>query len=319
MSAELSPELSPEAARVLELVAQAGLPEYHRMPAQEARAAHEERSRPLDMDPDPVAQISDHHIPGPAGALAARAYLDTTQGAARPVVLWLHGGGHTVGSIACYDAVCRRLARLSGCLVVSLDYRLAPEHKFPAALEDAWAALAWLARNADALGGDPRRIAVAGDSAGGNLAAVCALMARDRGLAALRAQLLVYPAVAAWPSFPSYEQFADGYLLTAEGIRWFQSQYLNHEGEREDWRFAPLGAPDHAGVAPALVIVAGHDPLRDEGIAYAQRLCAAGSRAALINHEGMIHAFWSLGGALREAARSMQQAADFLRRELAAR
>ena len=311
----MSSRLSPEAARVLALVANAGLPEYHTLPAHEARAAHEERSRALDLDPDPVARVSDHVIAGPAGALPARAYLDAA-GEPRPVVLWLHGGGHTIGSIASYDAVCRRLARLTGCLIVSLDYRLAPEHKFPAALDDAWAALGWLRDNAAALGGDPQRIAVAGDSAGGNLAAVCALLARDHGIDALRAQLLVYPAVAAQPDFPSHELFADGYLLTAEAIRWFQGNYLRHAGEREDWRFAPLEAADHANLAPALVIVAGHDPLRDEGIAYAERLAAAGSRASLINHEGMIHAFWSLGGALREAARSMEQAAAFLRREL---
>jgi len=312
----MSPKLSPEAARVLALVAGAGLPEYHTMPAHAARAAHEERSRALDLDPDPVARVSDHAIPGPAGALAARAYLDAPDDEPRPVVLWLHGGGHTIGSIDSYDAVCRRLARLSGCLVVSLDYRLAPEHRFPAALEDAWAALEWLAANARGLGGDPGRIAVAGDSAGGNLAAVCALLARDRGLDALRAQLLVYPAVAARASYPSHEQFADGYLLTAEAIRWFQGNYLGDDGDRDDWRFAPLAAPDHSALAPALVIVAGHDPLRDEGIAYVERLQAAGTRAALINHEGMIHAFWSLGGALREAARSMERAASFLRDEL---
>ena len=238
----MSSRLSPEAARVLELVANAALPEYHVMPAHEARAAHEERSRALDLDPDPVARVSDHSIPGPAGPLPARAYLDADDGDPRPVVLWLHGGGHTIGSIATYDAVCRRLARLTGCLVVSLDYRLAPEHKFPAALDDAWAALAWLTANASALGGDPRRIAVAGDSAGGNLAAVCALLARDRRLHALRAQLLVYPAVAAQPSFPSHELFADGYLLTADAIRWFQGNYLRDAREREDWR--PRITPD---------------------------------------------------------------------------
>jgi acetyl esterase len=312
----MSERLSPEAARVLALIEQAGNAEYHQMAAHEARAAHEERSRALDMEPDPLAHVSDHALPGPAGPMPARAYASATPRGRHPVVLWLHGGGHTVGSIASYDSVCRRLARLSGCLVVSLEYRLAPEHKFPAALDDAWSALAWLTQHAASLGGDPGRVALAGDSAGGNLAATCALLGRDAGLQALRAQVLVYPAVAARPCFESHHEFAEGFLLTAESIRWFQHQYLNRPAERDDWRFAPLQAPDHAGLAPALVMVAGHDPLRDEGIAYADRLRASGNRVELVNHEGMIHAFWSLGGAIREATRSMQRAADFLRREL---
>ena len=235
-----------------------------------------------------------------------------------PVVLWLNGGGHTVGSIAVYDSICRRLALASGCLVVSLDYRLAPEHRFPAAVEDAWAALEWLTREADNLGGDPSRVGLAGDSAGGNLAAVCALLARDRGLQGLRAQALVYPAVAPDMSHESHRLFGDGFLLTADAIRWFQAQYVADEAQRRDWRFAPLLAPSHADLPPALVMVAGHDPLRDEGIAYAERLSEAGNRVELVNHEDMVHAFWNLGALVGEADRSIRRAADFLARELAA-
>lgn len=308
--------LSADAARVLELIARAGNPEYHQMDARAARAAHEERSTALDLAPDPVAHVRDVLIAGGEGPRPARVYLARESQAPAPVVLWLHGGGHTVGSIACYDAVCRRLANLSGCLLVSLGYRLAPEYKFPAAVDDAFAALTWLATHAGEFGGDAQRLAIAGDSAGGNLAAVCALLAREHAISALRAQLLVYPAVASRPQFPSHERFAEGYLLSAQAIAWFQSQYLNHEGERDDWRFAPLAARDHANLAPALVLVAGHDPLRDEGIAYAERLRASGTPVELHNHTGMVHAFWSLGGAIREAARSMERAAAFLRREL---
>jgi len=316
MPAELPPSLHPEAAKVLDLVARAGNPEYHTMPAHEARAAHEENAAALDIAPDPLPYVRDVTLPGGAGGLPARVYANRASPRDLPVVLWLHGGGHTVGSIAVYDSICRRLAALSGCLVVSLEYRLAPEHKFPAALDDAYAALAWLSLHAHDLGGDPRRLAVAGDSAGGNLAAVCALLARDRALPGVRAQLLVYPAVAADTDHDSHRLFAEGFLLTAESIRWFQSQYLNHPAQRRDWRFAPLLAPHHRSLPPALLMVAGHDPLRDEGIAYAQRLREAGNVVELVNHEGMIHAFWNLGAAIREAARSMERAAAFLTAEL---
>ena len=316
MPAELPPSLHPEAAKVLDLLVRAGKAEYHTMPAHEARAAHEERATALDMAPYPLPHVRDVTLPGGAGKLPARVYANQSSPRDLPVVLWLHGGGHTVGSIAVYDSICRRLARLSDCLVVSLEYRLAPEHKFPAALDDAYAALQWLTLHAHELGGDRQRLAVAGDSAGGNLAAVCALLARDRALPGLRAQLLVYPAVAADTDHDSHRLFAEGFLLTAESIRWFQHQYLNHATEREDWRFAPLLAPHHRSLPPALLIVAGHDPLRDEGIAYARRLCEAGNAVELVNHEGMIHAFWNLGAAIREAARSIEQAAAFLRAEL---
>ena len=301
---------------VLDLVARAANVEYHDMPAREARAADEERATALDVPPPPLAHVRDVPVPGPAGELAARAYAASAAPRNLPVVLWLHGGGHTVGSIAVYDSICRRLATLSGCLVVSLDYRLAPEHKFPAAVEDAYAALDWLTRHAGDLGGDARRMAVAGDSAGGNLAAVCALLARDAGLPGLCAQLLVYPAVAPHATHDSHRLFAEGFLLTARSIQWFQEQYLSHEQQREDWRFAPLLAAGHQDLPPAMVMVAGHDPLRDEGIAYAGRLREAGNRVELVNHEGMIHAFWNLGAAVREADRSIARAAAFLRAEL---
>ncbi len=310
--------LSAQAAQVLQLIERAGNPEYHHMTAREARAAHESRAGALDMAPDPLSHVVDVTLPGGGAPRPARVYASHAPGPPLPVVLWLHGGGHTVGSVRSYDAVCRRLARDSDCLVVSLEYRLAPEHKFPAALDDAWAALEWLARHAGELGGDAGRIAVAGDSAGGNLAAVCALLARDRGMAMLRAQVLVYPAVSPHLEFESHRLFAEGYLLGVQSIRWFQSQYLNHARERTDWRFAPLLAADHGGLAPALVMVAGHDPLRDEGIAYAHRLQAAGTRVELVNHADMIHAFWSLGGIIDEAARSIGRAARFLSRELGA-
>lgn len=308
--------LHPEVRRVLELVENAGNPSYHQMSAHDARQAHEERAPVLDMQPEPLPHVQDVWIPGPAGELPARAYAAVAAPERAPVVLWLHGGGHTVGSIECYDNVCRRLAVGTQALVVSLAYRLAPEHKFPCAVDDAFATLTWLAHHAASLGGDGQRLCVAGDSAGGNLAAVCALLARDAGLSQLRHQLLVYPALASSCESTSHTDFAQGYLLERADIEWFQAQYLLSDEQRTDWRFAPLVAADHRNLAPATIVVASHDPLRDDGVAYAEALSRAGTPAELIVAEGMVHAFWSLGGAVRAAARSIDRSAAIVRNAL---
>ena len=307
--------LDPQVTELLHAAAVAARPGYHEMSAQQARALHERSAAALNLRAEPLAHIRDIAVPGADGPRPARIYADR-EPHQLPVILWLHGGGHTLGSIDGYDSICRRLARESKCMLVSLDYRLAPENKFPAALDDAFAALLWLQQHATELGGDSNRLAVAGDSAGGNLSAVCALLARDHGMTSLRAQLLVYPAVAPYLDFESHRLFGEGHLLTITGIRWFQSNYLNHDREREDWRFAPLLAADHSQLAPALVIVAGHDPLRDEGIAYANQLKNAGTAVELIEHSGMVHAFWSLAKVIDEGAVSMQHAAAFLQRAL---
>jgi acetyl esterase len=307
--------LDPQVQNLLQAADLAARPGYHEMPASQARELHERNAAALNLPADPLTFVRNIVIPGADGQRAARIYAHQ-EPRGLPVILWLHGGGHTLGSIDGYDSICRRLARESGCMLVSLDYRLAPENKFPAAVDDAFAALLWLHQHAAELGGDPNRLAVAGDSAGGNLSAVCALLARDYGLTSLKAQLLVYPAVAPYLDFESHRLFGEGHLLSVEGIRWFQANYLNHEGEREDWRFAPLLAADHSRLAPALVMVAGRDPLRDEGVAYATRLKDAGTATELIEHHAMIHAFWSLAGVIDEGAVSMQRAATFLQRAL---
>lgn len=301
--------LHPEVAGVLELVARADNPAYHEMSAAEARAMHEEHAPALDLPAPSLPLLRDLVLPAPGGELSARLYAPVAQPDGLPVVLWLHGGGHTVGSIACYDSICARLALHSGALVLSLAYRLAPEHRFPAAVDDAFAALVWLSEHAGELGGDAARLAVAGDSAGGNLAAVCALLARDAGLPGLRHQLLVYPAVGADLDYPSHTLFAEDHLLTRRDIEWFRQQYLGNTDRQMDWRFAPLLAASHGGLAAATLIVASHDPLRDEGVAYADTLNAAGTPCELIVAEGMIHAFWNLGAAVRPARRSVEAAA----------
>ena len=233
--------------------------------------------------------------------------------------MYLHGGGFTVGSIATHDALCRKLAHDAGCAVVSVDYRLAPEHRFPVAVNDAFDALQWLVQEAPLLGIDAARLAIGGDSAGGTLATVCAVLARDAGIP-LRLQLLIYPGTSARQDSASHARFAEGYLLSGETIQWFFAQYLRDDHDRDDWRFAPLdaagGQPDFAGVAPAWITAADHDPLYDEDIAYAAKLEAAGVRVTLARYEGMIHEFFKMGGFVPEVARAHADAVAALREEL---
>ncbi len=245
----------------------------------------------------PVGAVRDLSIPGDAGQrMPARAYTPRHAPAgALPTLLFIHGGGWVAGDLEGYDPLCRELCNASGCLVVAIEYRLAPEHKFPAAPLDCYAALLWLAANATWLGGDPHRIAVGGDSAGGNLAAVVAQMARDRGGPALRFQLLVYPVTDHSFETLSYRECAEGFLLTAEGMRWNWSHYLPGDAAGADPMASPLRAKNFAWLPPALVITAEYDPLRDEGEDYALRMRAAGVSVELRRYDGMLHAFFSLG------------------------
>lgn len=222
-----------------------------------------------------------------------------------------------IGSLDSYDATCRQLALDAHCIVVSVDYRLAPEHKFPAGVDDAFAALSWVGRHAAEFGGDPGRIAIGGDSAGGNLAAVCAILARDAGGPKLRVQLLVYPRTAPDEDLPSHHEFAEGHMLTCRSILWFHDHYRASDADRHDFRYAPLIHPDLSALPPALVIVGECHPLRDDGIAYARRLQADGTPAELAQYAGMIHPFFSLGGVLDAGRHALGRAAQALRRALA--
>jgi acetyl esterase len=252
---------------------------------------------------------------GPGVACTARLYAAQTQGAATlPALLYLHGGGFTVGGLETHDSLCRQLALRSGVAVVALDYRLAPEHRFPAAVDDAWGALQWLAQHGASLGLDPTRLAVGGDSAGGTLAAVLALMARDAGLP-LALQVLITPGTTAHADTASHARYAEGFLLEKAGIDWFFDQYIDH-ADRTDWRFAPLLAEDHAGLAPAWIGLAECDPLVDEGVAYADALRMAGGAVALELYKGVTHDFIKLGRAIPEAALAQQAIADALRAAL---
>ncbi len=304
---------------VLERMARADQPPLHTLTPAQARLAYEVGSGVLDVPKAPLARVEDLRIPTRDGqSLSARLYaphtLASTAGqAGLPLLLYLHGGGFTIGSVETHDVLCRELARLADCMVVSLDYRLAPEHPFPTASNDAWDALQWLAANAPALGADAARLAVGGDSAGGTLAAVCAIFARDAGLP-LALQLLFYPGCAAHQDTPSHTTYAKGLVLEAPAISWFFGHYVQSHAQREDWRFAPLLAPDVDGVAPAWVGLAECDPLVDEGVDYADKLRAAGVAVDLEIYRGVTHEFIKMGRAIAEARQAHADAAHALRR-----
>ena len=303
------PQLTPAMRSVLERMARAGYRPMYTQAPHEAKAAYEAGSGVLEVPKAPLLRVEDVEIPARDGAaLRARLYAPSRQ--VLPVLLYFHGGGFTIGSIASHDTLCRELSRLSGCAVVSLDYRLAPEHRFPTAVDDAWDATQWLAGHAVDLGLDGNRIAVGGDSAGGTLAAVCAIYAMSAGLR-LTLQLLFYPGCAAWQDAPSHGRFAQGLVLEKAHIEWFFDQYIAH-GDREDWRFAPLNAPDVDGVAPAWFGLAECDPLVDDCIAYADKLRAAGVAVDLEIYRGVTHEFIKMGRAIPEARQAHADAARAL-------
>ncbi len=280
--------LDPDMAEVLRQV-NALLP-MHQTPIDVLRA----RRARLDLpDLARAERVEDLTIPGSGGALLARLYRPApTVTAPVPLVVAFHGGGFVFGSLASqYDGFCNALCGEARCVVLSVDYRLAPEHKFPAATEDCRAAVLWAVEHAEALGADPRRLIVAGGSAGGNLAAVTALRLRDEGVRVLSGQLLVYPTVDAVPSAGSYSEFGVGHYLTAADMRWFWEQYLRDPSEAYDPRVSPLRAASLAGLPPALMLTAEYDPLRDEGERYAERLREAGVATVLARQPGVIHGF----------------------------
>ena len=290
--------LNPRMADVLDRIRRADRPPFHSMTVVQARAAYQAASEVLELPRASLSRVENIGVPADDGTLLnARLYAPSRE--VLPVCLYLHGGGFTIGNLETHDNLCRQIALRSGGAVLALDYRLAPEHRFPCAGDDSWAALRWLGRSAAALGLDASRMAVAGDSAGGTLAAVCAIHARDVGLP-LCLQVLITPGATAHADTPSHERFANGFLLEAEGIAWFFDQYIDR-AQRSDWRFAPLHADDIDGVAPACVVLAECDPLVDEGVAYADKLRAANVPVELELYRGVTHDFIKLGRVLPEA------------------
>ena len=293
----------------------AAFPQVETMTAAEARAHVTQMVAALAIDPEPVAHVENRLISGPDGLLAVRIYWpEATPGAPLPALVYFHGGGWVICDLDTHDPTCRAITIGVGCAVVSVDYRLAPEHKFPAAAEDAYAATCWVAANAVELDVDPDRIAIGGDSAGGNLTAAVALMARDRHAPELVFQLMVYPVtdITALDT-PSYLENADGYFLTMEKMDWYRRQYLTSLADATHPYASPLRAGDLSGLPPALVITAEFDPLRDEGEAYAARLEQSGIPAAATRYDGMFHGFFGLGRVLDAAKQANEEAYAALR------
>lgn len=308
-----SERLHPEARALLEMMDAQGAPPLDQQDPIEARIARIEPMKMLGGEPEPLARVEDRTIPGPGGAIPVRIYA-SEPGGIHPGLVYFHGGGYVLGNLETHDAVCRALAKESGCVVVSVDYRLAPEHKFPAAVDDAHAATVWVAKNAASLGVDATRIAVGGDSAGGTLATAVAMRCRDAGGPALAAQLLLYP-VADMSSCdtPSYRELSEGYFLTRSGMQWFAGHYLAVAEHAHHPEVSPILASDLSGLPPALVITAEFDPLRDEGEAYAEKLRDAGVKVTATRYPGMLHGFFSMRAVLSTAKEGLEESGRFLR------
>lgn len=301
----------------LQLLARSGQPPLHQLGVVEAREQFDAFMLLMSGRPAPVGEIVDRTMAGPAGPLRIRIYRPAHSVARLlPTVLYFHGGGWVIGSLEGYDLACRYFCARSGCAIVSVDYRLAPEHKFPAAIDDGVAAFRWLATEAASLGLDPDRIVLAGDSAGGTIAAVAAQELRGEPRPPCL-QWLIYPATDLRGDTPSHKSCGEGFLLTQADMDWFRGQYLNTPAEIDDPRASPLRAVDLAGVAPALVFTTGFDPLRDEGRAYAEQLSAAGVKTIHREFDTLIHGFVGMRGALQAAARAMDDMVAGLRHELA--
>jgi acetyl esterase len=308
--------LHPDSLKVHALYAAAKRPPLEEQTPEEARDGMR-RSRPfLVPDPPAVAAVESLAAPGPAGDIPLRLYRPQAPAPAPPgVLVYYHGGGWVIGDLESHDVLCRSLANGSGHVVIAVDYRLAPEHRFPAAVDDSLAATRWIIREAAGLGIDPARMAVGGDSAGGNLAAVVALALR--GEHALRLQLLIYPAVDAAMSMPSVDRHGDVLPLTKQGMRWFYQHYSGGRDLSADWRMAPLSAPDHRGAAPAYLLLAEYDVLHDEGLAYAAKLEAAGVPVQRDIYPGVFHGFITMGRMVGAANTAVTAAAKAVAAALA--
>jgi acetyl esterase len=310
--------LHPQARGLLDLIGQKGFPPTHTLSAAEARAFYRERRQFTQPRPPAIGHVQDLEAGGPNGPIPLRLYRP--QGSAPadvlPVLVYCHGGGWVMGDLDTHDTLCRELANLAGCALVAVDYRLAPEHRYPAAVTDCIAAARWVHDHADELKLDGLRLAVGGDSAGGNLAAVVSINARDRGGPPIAFQLLIYPATDMHCTAPSQAENGQGYLLTRDTIDYFVGHYIADRVQYGDWRASPLLCPDLSNLPPALVLTAGFDPLRDEGAFYAQRLTDSGNRTSYVLFPRQIHGFVTMGKVIDEAGTAIALCAGELRRIL---
>jgi acetyl esterase len=308
--------MDPKAQIVGEFVKSIRVPGYF-PPLPELRQQLLTMVRLMDEPAPPLPRVEDVRLPGPAGAIPGRIYDPDPGGAPRPLLAYFHGGGWVQGDLETHHGLCARLALYAGAMVVAVDYRLAPEHKFPAAVEDCLAAYRWLRSDGRALGGDPTRVAVAGDSAGGNLSAAVSQLATGASTPLPTCQVLIYPGVDFTLDTASHRELADAHIIPRDRIVWYAEQYLRGEADRTDPRASPLLARDVAGQPPALVVTAGFDPLRDEGKAYADRLRQAGVEVVYREYPGQIHAFVSLTKAIPQGLACTREIADYLQKRFA--
>ena len=312
--------LHPQTRALLDLIEERQIPPTHTLSVAEARAYYRDRRSVTQPAPPDVAQIHDLQAGGPHGAVPVRLYrpIGVADTQLLPVLVYFHGGGWTIGDLDTHDTLCRELANGAGCAVVAVDYRMGPEHRFPAAVDDCLAATKWVHQHAAELHLDATRLAVGGDSAGGNLAAVVAIAARDSGELPIAYQLLIYPATDQHRSAPSHAENGQGYLLTNDTMAYFTGHYIADAAHYADWRASPLLHPDLSRLPPALVLTAGFDPLRDEGRAYAEKLTAAGNLASYVCFNRQIHGFIVMGKVLDEANTAVALCAAELRRAFSA-
>jgi len=306
----------PQCKAFLEMLAAAGGKPIEQLPLAEARAVRSEMIEAGGPE-QPVAEVQNRSVPGPGGPIAVRVYRPV-KNEELPALVYFHGGGFVICNLDTHDRLCSALANASGCAVISVDYRLAPEHKYPAAVDDAYAATKYIAEHAEEFGVDPNRIAVGGDSAGGNLATVVSLLSRDRGGPRLKFQLLIYPLVDFYDRSPSMQQYSKDHFLTLEAMDWFTDNYLPSREAGREPSASPLNATNVAGLPPAMILTAECDPLRDQGEAYARKLQAAGVPVNLKRYEGMIHPFFNFGGVLDTARVAMADAASAVKQALSA-
>ncbi|QRG69230.1 alpha/beta hydrolase [Brevibacillus choshinensis] len=303
--------LDPKAKAFLDMGAAAGEPPMSTLTPQQNR----ERTaglQALSGEPKPLAKVESRMIPVEGGEIELRIYTPEGPGTF-PLFVYFHGGGWVIGDVETVDTVCRNIAHESECVVASVNYRLAPEHKFPVPVEDCYTAVQWVSEHAQEINGDASRLAIGGDSAGGNLAAVISQLAKERTGPAISLQVLVYPVTQVGCDTESYRENGEGYFLTADSMQWFFQQYLNADEEKSDVRVSPLLAADLSGLPPALVITAEYDPLRDEGEMYAERLKQAGVPVELTRYDGMIHGFFWMAGIMDQGAEAISQVSNRLR------
>lgn len=295
--------LHPQTKTMLERIRSAAAPPFDQLTPRQSREIYRTRVAQVNLPKADLASVEDRSIPGPHGPIGLRVYRPSASGEALPLVVFFHGGGFVLGDLETHDPQCRLLAALSPCVVVSVDYRLAPENKFPAAIDDSYAAICWAHEHAGALGGDPDRLAVCGDSAGGTIAIVMTQLARQRGGPPIGLQLLVYPGtdrLEATAPRPSHAFYDGGLFLTRDLVQWYADQYYPASANPDDFRFCPIANPVLSGLPTALIVTAEYDPIRDDGKAYAERLKAAGVPVTYRCYAGQVHGFFVWGAVVED-------------------